>query len=346
MKVALLTYWGADNYGATLQAYATIKALQEIGHEVQLINLLIDEPKRSWLKNLLLYPKHLKFNSFRKQYFTSVTNPYISLKELQNNPPQADYYMIGSDQTWNPDIAKDKTPVFFLDFGHKNVKKITYAASFGKDKWEKSKWISDNKVQQLLSQFEAIAVRENTGVQILKRFGVNSIQVLDPVLLFENYPELIGKPQNNSEIILYKLINTNEFYEKAKLIGQHWGLKVRSIGSIRKVKGIKCAYPESIPGWINRIASGKYVITDSFHGTVISLLYERQFVVCVGNPKLVTRIKSLLSLVGLEERIIDVETPVEQIMQMMKKPIDYDKVNEILASERHKSKEYLIKTIN
>ena len=58
MKVALLTYWGADNYGATLQAYATIKALQEIGHEAQLINLLIDEPKRSRIKNLLLYPKH------------------------------------------------------------------------------------------------------------------------------------------------------------------------------------------------------------------------------------------------------------------------------------------------
>lgn len=345
MKVALLTYWGADNYGATLQAYATIKALQEIGHEAQLINLLIDEPKRSWIKNLLLYPKHLKFNSFRKQYFTSVTSPYISLKELQNNPPQADYYMVGSDQTWNPDISKDKTPVFFLDFGYKNVKKITYAASFGKDKWETSEWISDAEVQQLLSQFEAIAVRENTGVQILKRFGVNSIQVLDPVLLFENYPELVGKPQDNPEIILYKLVNTNEFYEKAKIIGHQFDLKVRSIGSIRRVRGIKCAYPESIPAWMNRIASGQYVITDSFHGTVISLLYGKQFVVCVGNPKLVTRIKSLLSLVGLEERIMNVGDPVEQIMQMMKKPIDYNKVNEILASERNKSKEYLKKII-
>lgn len=345
MKISLLTYWGADNYGATLQAYATIKILQQEGHEVQLINLLIEEPKHSWIKNLFLYPKHLKFKSFRKHYFSSITRPYLSIKELQDNPPEADYYIIGSDQTWNPDISKDKARAFFLDFNRQGTKKIAYAASFGKEKWEESQWISKNEVCRLLSQFDAISIRENTGVQILKDFGFHSIQVLDPVLLFNDYSELIGYPQNKEEIILYKLVNTNEFYTKAKSIGKFLNLNVRSIGSIRKVKGIKCAYPESIPEWIHKIASGKYIITDSFHGTVISLLYKRQFVVCVGNPKLVTRIKSLLNLFNLEERIMNVSDSTEQIIKMMKKPIDYNKIDIILEKERNISKEYLRKTI-
>ena len=109
MKIALLTYFAADNYGAVLQAYATIKALEQQGHEVQLVNYVIPEPPRSWLKNILLYPKHLKFQSFRKKYFKNISRSYRSTTELQQNPPQADCYLVGSDQTWNPFISRANT---------------------------------------------------------------------------------------------------------------------------------------------------------------------------------------------------------------------------------------------
>lgn len=345
MKVALLTYWGADNYGATLQAYATIKALKEIGHETVLINLQIESPINSFVKKILLYPKHLKFHFFRKKYFKHITQPYNSVSELQKKPPQAEYYIIGSDQTWNPDIAKDKIRAFFLDFGNKETPKITYAASFGKDKWENSKWISEKEVCNLLSNFKSIAIRETSGVEVLKNLGFKSIRVLDPVLLFDSYPEFVKKRQTNPEIILYKLVNTKEFYEKAKAIGKTLNLQIRSIGSIRKIKGIKSSYPESIPNWMCKIANCQYVITDSFHGTVISLLYKRQFVVCVGDPKLVTRIKSLLTIVGLEERIMNVSAPPEEIYNMLVKPINYDKISKILSEERKHSLLYLKNTI-
>lgn len=344
MKVSLLTYWGADNYGATLQAYATIRILKDYGHDVELINLQIDNPQQSLLKRVILYPKHLKFNRFRKRYFVC-SQPYSSLEALQTKPPIADYYMVGSDQTWNPDISKDKARAFFLDFGGKNIKRITYASSFGKDKWEDSKWITKKDVVKLLSQFNSIAIRENSGVKILNEFGLKSVQVLDPVLLYDQYPELIGTPKQKEELVLYKLVNTKEFYNKAKLIGRQLNIHVRSIGSIRRIKGIRCAYPESIPGWMARIAGGQYIITDSFHGTVISLLYQKQFVVCVGNPKLVTRIKSLLTLVNLEDRIMSVNDSIEDIMGKLMRPIDYAMVNSILANERKISKEYLTKTI-
>lgn len=340
MKIALLTYFHALSYGATLQTYATIKALEHLGHEVWLVNLYIPETA-SLPKRMLLLPKEYKHRKFRKKYFKHITRHYASSEELRNDPPEADLYMIGSDQTWNPEISMDKAPSFFLDFVKDNSKKVTYAASFGKDTIDDTQWISKERTVELLRQFNKIAIRESSGKEMLAQYGIDSIQVLDPVLLCPHYDELVGDAAQREEIVLFKINKTEDFYEKAREVGNLSSLTVRSLGSLHQEKGVKCRYPEGIEGWMRGIASAKYILTDSFHGLVISLLYHRQFVILPGMAGRVTRLRSLLQLVGLEDRIMSTNDKAEDIYAILKKPIDYEHVDEVLNRERKASWGYL-----
>lgn len=340
MKIALLTYFHALSYGATLQTYATIKALESLGHEVWLVNLVIPEPL-TMLRRVLLLPKAYKHWKFRKEYFKHITRHYTSSEKLRQNPPEADLYMIGSDQTWNADISMDMAPSFFLDFVKDNSKKVTYAASFGKDTIDDTQWISKERTVELLRQFNKIAIRESSGKEMLAQYGIDSIQVLDPVLLFPHYDELVGDAAQREEIVLFKINKTEDFYEKAREVGKLSSLTVRSLGSLRQEKGVKCRYPEGIEDWMRGIASAKYILTDSFHGLVISLLYHRQFVILPGMAVRVTRLRSLLQLVGLEDRIMSTNDKAEDIYAMLKKPIDYEHVDEVLNRERKTSWGYL-----
>lgn len=340
MKIALLTYFHALSYGATLQTYATIKALESLGHEVWLVNLVIPE-HLTMLRRVLLLPKAYKHWKFRKEYFKHITRHYTSSEKLRQNPPEADLYMIGSDQTWNADISMDMAPSFFLDFVKDNSKKVTYAASFGKDTIDDTQWISKERTVELLRQFNKIAIRESSGKEMLAQYGIDSIQVLDPVLLFPHYDELVGDAAQREEIVLFKINKTEDFYEKAREVGKLSSLTVRSLGSLRQEKGVKCRYPEGIEDWMRGIASAKYILTDSFHGLVISLLYHRQFVILPGMAGRVTRLRSLLQLVGLEDRIMSTNDKAEDIYAMLKKPIDYEHVDEVLNRERKTSWGYL-----
>ena len=115
---------------------------------------------------------------------------------------------------------------------------------------------------------------------------------------------------------------------------------------MRQLKGIKTAYPEKIENWIANIASAKYVFTDSFHGTVLSLLYHRQFVIYAGDKKKLSRITSLSKLVGLENRLFTNEDSIDEIQKVLTTPIDYSEVDRILNRQRTDSINYLRKAIN
>lgn len=343
MKIGLLTYFAADNSGATLQAYATIKALESLGHDVTLINYDIPHPEQTLLGNVVLYGKHLKFQRFRRKYFTQKTQKYLSLQDLQNNPPKFDCYMVGSDQTWNPGISLDRTKGFFLDFGPEDAFRASYAASFGMQSWEENPWISREEARRLVNRIQWLSVREEDGVKILENElgACNVTQVVDPVLLFESYPELTGVFEQKQELIVYKLTNSSEFYAKAKEIGHDLNLPVRSIGSIRRIKGIKCGYPEGVEAWIRRIAGAKYVMTDSFHGTVFSILYQRQFVMYARSEKLSSRMVSLLKQLGIADRIVTEDMTACDIETKLKEPIDYPQVLGKLEMLRKSSFQFL-----
>ena len=146
-------------------------------------------------------------------------------------------------------------------------------------------------------------------------------------------------------MIVYKIKNDAEFYKKAVTIGQRLGCNIHSVGSMRRLEGIHTHYPERIEDWVKNIGTARYVFTDSFHGTVLSLLYHRQFVVYVGEAKKLSRLSSLLELLGLENRICWGEDDLEKIINLLQTPIDYKNVDEILNKERKNSLACLRKAI-
>lgn len=339
MKIALFTYFASSSYGATLQTYATIKMLKQLGHEVSLVNYIIPEPPRSFIIDILLIPKMKRFKSFRKKYYEDIlTASYKSYEDLKKNPPKADAYLIGSDQTWNPDISREKAKGFFLDFGNDKVKRVTYAASIGKNEWTPSQWISDEEVRRLLSRFDNILIREKSGQRILKeKFGMDSEQVIDPVLLFRDYPEITGFIESTEELVTFKFNKSAVFYEKMRRLSASLGVSTRVLGSLHREKGMLCSYPEGMELWMNRLASAKYVVTDSFHGLVISILYHRPFLACMAIPERFARLKDLLDMLGLEDRIFSINDDAESIICRMQKPIDWNRVDSILQKQREKS---------
>lgn len=346
MKVSILTYHDEDNYGATLQAYATYKTIEEIGFEVEFIDLKLCNPNGILFK-LLLALKRAKFNRFRKKHFKNLTRTYLSVEELQSDPPKSDCYLVGSDQTWNTNISKSLASAFFLDFGPDNVRRISYASSFGMDHFVETENLKTPKVQKLLSRFKSVLVREDDAVNICTSlWGINAKQVLDPVLLFENYDFLFShKRTEKNQLALYKIYPDDLFYDKSQLIAESLKVRAKSIGSLRQKKGIDCPYPCGIEEWINQIAASKYVLTDSFHGTVLSILYRRQFVVYVTNPDKVSRLRSLLDLLELSDRICNPQTKIEDILALLNAPIDYDYVAKILSVLRDESLNLLKKAL-
>lgn len=337
MKVSILTYHEEDNYGATLQAYATYKAVAELGFTPEIINLHMTHKKRL-LSSFLFSLKRYRFNSFRRKVFRNSTKIYHSVEDLRADPPQSDMYLVGSDQTWNPTISGADALAFFLDFGSKNIKRASYASSFGHEIWEDTVFATKETVKRLLSRFSTILVRESDAVELLRReFGLQSTQVLDPVLLSPSYFELTGEIHEKADLVVYKIKPDDVFYSKAVQVGHCLSCKVYSLGSLRQPRGIHTHYPERIERWISNIGSAKYVFTDSFHGTVLSLLYHRQFVVYIGDEKKMSRLTSLLKLFNLEGRICAKSDGIDLITRIFKDPIDYSVVDKILDKERVKS---------
>lgn len=321
-----------------MQAYATYRAIESLGHTPEFIDLRL--PYNPPLKSRIVFAlKRYRFNGFRKKYFKNLTHrTYWSVDDLKNDPPKSDCYLVGSDQTWNPKIGKELLPAFFLTFGDETIRRISYATSIGLNQWERSPFISDEAIRTALTKFHDILLREDSAVKICKdRFLADAKQVIDPVLLFKNYSELTGEIIPSNEIITYKLINDEGFYEIASNFAKKINLPIRSIGSVRRPKGYRASYPESIQNWISRIAAASYVITDSFHGTVFSLLYHRPFIVYVGDPQRVTRIESLLKRLNLEERIISKGATSDDIIRLSEKKINWDDIDENLERLRKES---------
>lgn len=337
MKVSILTYHWEDNYGATMQAYATYRAVRELGHTPEFIDLRL--PYSPSFKSRIVFGlKRLRFNSFRKKFFKNRTRIYRSVEELRSDPPESDCYLVGSDQTWNPQIGKKLLPAFFLTFGGDGVRRVSYATSIGLNEWVESEFITNEEISRALERFRKILLREDSAIRIAKEaFGAEAAQVIDPVLLFPGYPELTGDIEPSNEIIVYKLISDEAFYAKARDLASAMDLPIRSIGSVRKPGGYEASYPETVENWLKRIAGASLVLTDSFHGTVISLLYHRPFVVYVGNPDRVTRIVSLLTLLGLTDRILTKDSLPRDFFRMASEPIDWESVDRTLDRLRRDS---------
>lgn len=305
MRIALLTIWQVGNYGAEMQTYATVKALQALGHEVVVIDYRLNEPCgfRGYIKSVLLSitPAILKFKHFWWSNIPS-TKHYRTSEELHSNLPLADLYLVGSDQVWNPSITKDKYMDFFLGFLPDGVRRISYASSIGVSEWTFGKNITGQIAEQLC-KFERVSCREEDGVRLLSKvFGIKAVNVLDPTMLFSGYPELIGKISLKETFVYYPLFEDKYMENFCREIAQMLNLKyINNNYRTYWLKGHTWNRP-SVKEWIRNFAEAKFIVTQSFHGTVFSIIHHKQFFTIYNGPK-VSRIENLLKILGISNRL-------------------------------------------
>ena len=380
MRIGIVTYWSSsDNYGQQLQCFALQKYLIGLGHDTYLIKYMPTSHIPLWrriarsIKYRLLVSSEQKekdkklkliceknnllncrrgFKEFRDKYIKSTEIVYRNIKELRNNPPAADIYICGSDQVWNNSLKDPDTAGWFLDFGKPTVKRVSYAASIGRD--IDSSEI--NRFTKYLMNFNAISVREQKAYALCHQLGFDkSIIAIDPTLLLNssdydlieldsNGTNVAGKPY----VFIYTLnirIAEEIYWDVFQKIIAKNGLQIRSVSSsgylpARELLPDVQNEQATIPEWLSLIKHSEYVITTSFHGVVFCLLYHKPFYAVLlqneyskGNDRIV----SLLANVGLENRAIastkDIEKAHiadicweeidEKIHQFRKKSIDF-----------------------
>ena len=343
MKIALITYHYSNNKGAFMQTYALCRYLKEQGHSVCIIDIRQAEEGSqigflgSGLRDIIV--NHRLQKEIRDLY-PPLTRRYATLKELQQDPPEADCYLVGSDQTWNPDISGKQMLAYFLDFGRKDVRRVSYASSFGKIEWSSTKENTE-RIKQLLKSYYAISIREEQGVKICQKvFDVNPTVVLDPTFLNLSYPEFNKGIRQTNDFLCYKLNRTDDFWTNIGKVGEILGAKPILLNYNYPKKGFRYCFPPSLRTWMRKFAEAKFILTDSFHGIAFSIINRKQFVVILNDDGKNSRLINLMRAVGLENRMYP---NVESLLSdyNWRTPIDYRKVEELLIPEIEKSRAFL-----
>lgn len=340
-KINLLTLHYSDNNGAVLQTYATCEILQRLGHEVTLINLKDSEVYKKFFRAKYHYrmiPRYLRFQQFRNKYYAKQTP--IMFKVDSSKIPPCDYTIIGSDQVWNPDITYPlQGYAYFLDFVNDSSKKIALASSFGKSEWDAT--AHTDRVKELLSDFTAISVRETSGVDICRDvFGVDAIVVVDPTVALNDFSYIIDptpKPSHEIRFFLFKQTYSVAVIDyligKTGLTGRNIGYDITVLQKYQQVKFWK----QTPKDWLEGIRDAEIFLSDSFHGVACSIVLHKQFIALCADEKKFERIRSFLTLVHLENRIVlslnDLKARYDELMT----PIDYSVVDPIL---KQKQEEY------
>ena len=353
-KISLVTYHCSPNVGAVMQTYALCRFLKEHGYQVEIVDIRNFEPNLKTISEgsplpirlvkSVIYPKRI--NNIFKKFYPALTKHYVSMDELRQNPPQSDYYIVGSDQVWNHVIARNKALAYFLDFGSDNVRRLSYASSFGLSQWEAGPYAPTEKVRVCLDRFYSLSVRELEGQNILKEtFKKDATIVLDPTFLNDSYPEISGKVKQHDEIVCYKLEKTPDFWKYMPIVAKKIGLPALLLNHNFPKKGYKYHFNPTVSQWVRRIAGSSFMITDSFHGVAFSIIYKKQFCAILNHNGRDSRIISLLKLLQLENRIFN---NVEEMANSddWLKPIEYEEVYAKLKALKTQSKEYLLKALD
>lgn len=381
MKIGIITHWDSlDNYGQQLQCWALQRYLKDLGHEPFLIKYLPTNKRTFWervigfFKYRLIVPtsqkeedikmaqmrkenrqlnKKREFEEFRKRFIVSTDVVYHSIDELRSNPPCADAYITGSDQVWNNPLSKPNTAGSFLDFGSLETKRVSYAASIGRQ-------LHKNEMKRFgkyLSRFNSISVREQKAYDYCHSVGyTDAVVTIDPTLLLKSadYDSIksLAKTEidNEKPYVFFYLLNIRSgadvYWEtfKKKLIEE--GFSVRSVASSGYLPAQEFLSGVSneqatIPDWLSLIHNSQYVVTTSFHGVVFCILYHKPFYAVLlknEHSKANDRIFTLLKTVQLEKRIIAKEADIKDCSENI---IDWDNVDSLLAEHKSKSINFL-----
>lgn len=363
MKIKTITCHEVYNHGASLQEYALLAFLNARGYQAKTLHYKppylskhfklnsISNPKfnKPILKQLYLLaklPGRLKdlkrkkaFDLFAQKYIPTDSTLYTNNEELKSNLPVADIFICGSDQIWNSYFQNGKDPAFYLNFVPDGKKRIAYAASFAIDNLAE-----DLKpfVKKNVLRLDAVGVRETSGKKILEELGIfNSHQVLDPVFLLdkEHWLEFV-EPINEEFIFVYDFDSNELIREIALKLKKEKGYKIYTVN--RNITYADCNFFLEGPNkFLSLVNSSKLNITNSFHSTAFSLIFEKQLLVVNRSEKINTRMRDLLALFGLQEYLI---SNLDQFKDL--KAVNYNEVNIIKKIKIEDSRQFLLEALN
>ncbi len=372
-KVGLISYHFLHNYGTMLQAYALQRKISDWGYNVEYIDYRFKELRpsfcqRTWTrtKRLGTYLLQFRFYSIRavysakmairEEYYDNFYTNYIrtgsvqyaTLQELESLPPEYDIYIVGSDQVWNPNLSC-ASAAYYLSFVEDDKKKASYAPSVGVTSFTP---VQEQKMAGHIGFFNYLSCREITGSKLLECICSKKVtHVVDPTLLLKQttWEEIAVKPKILEPYILcYFLGNQKHPREFVKLLENKTGIKAYYIPFTPPDMIKKTAIFDVGPAeFLGLIQNASYVCTDSFHGNVFSIIFERQFYSFCKRANTDqtsdnSRITELLKWTGLETRLV---TAGQRLSEEENK-IDYTLVESHIKLMKASSEAYLLEILH
>lgn len=379
MKIGILTLPLQNNYGGILQAYALQYVLKQMGHDVWILRREHKHSRNNFGMEILRMCKDVqrllqgqerlyvlpqkreaiaqKTKFFIDKYIEPHSPRFYSTRALQKFVSQNGFevLIVGSDQVWRPRPWRNLTNYFFDFARNMNVRRIAYAASLAEDKWLFTK-IETEKCKKLAKMFDAISVREESSISIVHdNLDVDAGLVLDPTFLLDTsvYEKLINEekePLCDGNLFCYLLDENTEKWEVIRKISERCGLlPFKTMPQNKLTRRNMVAEPEScvfpsVTRWLRSFVDARMVITDSFHGTVFSILFNKPFWTIGNKERGMARFESLLRVFSLEHRLV--ASPSLLLEMDVEEAIDWEYVNTQLIAWRKRSIGFLQNSIN
>ncbi|MCM1218494.1 MAG: polysaccharide pyruvyl transferase family protein [Lachnospiraceae bacterium] len=367
MKIGILTLSVHGNYGGALQNFALCKAVRELGHEPITLDFKRMKHQRTKIRVFrllqhcggrflmpiigMLEPKFTLLYHIRRfaDKYIPQTRVLKNELELRNAASGCDMVVVGSDQVWRKVFIYDCIGNYFLDFLPDEQRRMAYAASIGTDDCE----YTDEELKltgTLIKKFHAVSVREKSSVNLINdtfRWECNPEFVLDPTMLIspDVYKDIISqsgvKRQKGKTLFYYVLDMDRDKKECLETMAERLNLKLSTIYSTDKQelkRILKQGYSLKVEQWLAGILDADFVVTDSFHGCVFSILFNKQFVVYGNRERGMARFSSLLDTFQLADRFI---SSSDELTDKAFSVIDYSRVNRILKEQRMNSLNFL-----
>ncbi len=364
MKIGILTLPFNNNYGGYLQAIALMEVLKQLGHNPTIISRRRNKPsfKRKihyfllGIRGLLIpskrqpffldnekvfYHRGCKMIPFVDRYLQPRTPSLFSYSQIEQYGSQFDAYIVGSDQVWRPIYVPDIKEFFFSFVKEPDSRKIAYAASFGTNDPEFSEEDKE-ECKRLIKTFSAVSLREESGKTVFNKLGFSYDRisvVLDPTMLLPTdfYYSIMGTCKSKSCELFCYILNNDEMINKLiKIVSSD--MKVLPYYILDKNWERKKYIMPSIEEWLCGIANAKFIVTDSYHGTVFSILFNKEFITIGNKRRGNDRFFSLLNKFGLLDRFV---LDSKNFSDAYSKKINWKSVNNILANERVMSIQFL-----
>ncbi|CAH7141212.1 PS_pyruv_trans domain-containing protein [Vibrio chagasii] len=357
MKIAIVTFPLINNYGGIIQAYAMVELLKDLGHQPVLINLqpeskfkaigkylikkyILIKPKKN--KNYPKLVRDKKLHGFIVKNITPLSKEIRNSAELHIHFEEEPYdaCIVGSDQVFASMGFTNFKNDFSLGFMSDDILKLSYAGSFGGNKFRGDPSMVSVHANNL-SRFDAVSVRENSAINVCDElFGIKATHVLDPTMMIDktSYLDILGYsqlPKNKAELFAYVLDSSEDKQRMLNKLAQDRSITLTTLND-----GNKSGKVISMEEWLKSILLAEHVITDSFHGCVFCIIFNKPFNCFVNEDRGADRFYSLLELFGLESRAI-----INDSSSIDYTDIDWNDVNKRLDVLRGKSKEFLTRNL-